>query len=112
MSTNSHVSKSLINDMIQDTITTLEKQLKASIEYQTTAYNRAKESTLRKMLGESNSTYDLFQHFKYQSTIGNVLREMERSYLAYFGKPWDYVEPITEEPVTEKTKRGRPSKAK
>jgi hypothetical protein len=98
--------------MIQDTLSTLEKQLKSSIEYQTKAYIRAKESTLRKMLGEGNSTYDLFQHFKYQSTIGTVLKEMENSYLEYFGKPWDYVEPVTEEPVQEKPKRGRKPKAK
>lgn len=112
MSTNSNVSKSLINDMIQDTISNLEKELKYAIEIQTKAYNKAKESTLRKMLGEGNSSFDLFQHFKYQSTIGAVLKEMERTYFEYFGKPWDYVEPTPEaiEEDSYKPKRGRPRK--
>lgn len=98
--------------MLNNTVETLEKELRHAIEIQTNSYQRAKESTFRKILGDSSSSYDLFQHFKYQSTIGTVLREMERSYFEYFGKPWDYVEPVQEEPVQQYVpKRGRPRKS-
>jgi hypothetical protein len=112
MSTSFNSAKSLINDMLNNTVESLEKDLRRAIESQTYAYKQAKESTFRKVLGESNSAYDLTQHFKYQSTIGNVLKEMERSYLEYFGKPWNYVEPVQEEPVHQYVpKRGRPRKS-
>jgi hypothetical protein len=102
------VAKSLINDMLQEQIAGLEKELRWAIESQTRSYKEAKEQTLLKLLDVGNSTYSIVQHFKYQVAIGSVLREMESSYFEYFGKAWDYKEPEQDE--KPKPKRGRPKK--
>ena len=90
----------------------LEKEMQRTIQRQVDFYQQTKERTLSKMLGQSEDEYSLTQNFKYQEAIGSTLREMEKSYLEYFGKPWDYVEPVVEEPVQDKPKRGRKAKAK
>jgi hypothetical protein len=110
MSTTFNVAKSL-EDMLQNKLASLETTMRIAIKYQLTYYESCKQKTLDKVLGNSESNYDLVQHFKYQATVKTVLTEMERTYLEYFGKPWDYVEPELEEvePVPTK-KRGRPAK--
>jgi hypothetical protein len=110
MNINTTIANPLINDMLQRTSEALEGSLRNAIESQLYAYHNAKQDTFRKVLGNCESSYSLVQHFKYQATIGQVLREMESSYLELFGKPWDFVEPVAEEPVTLKRKRGRPRK--
>ena len=107
MSTSSRVGKSL-DEILQDKLTLLESTMRSAIINQQEYYNQCKDNTVSKVLGDSNSSYDLVQHFKYQATVKTVLTEMERTYLEYFGKPWDYVEP--EAPKVEKRKRGRPKK--
>ena len=110
MSTNNLVANALINEMLQNRLERVKSNLLEAIKYQQAAYERAKSETFSKMLGESDSEYALISHFKYQSTIGNTFREMERAYVHYFGIPWDFV-PEEEEVIDEpKTKRGRPKK--
>ena len=110
MSTTFNVAKSL-EDMLQDKLSSLETTMRLAIKYQLRYYENCKQKTLNQVLGNSQSDYNLVQHFKYQATVKTVLTEMERTYLEYFGKPWDYVEPAPEviEPVRTK-KRGRPAK--
>ena len=113
MSTKQLVADSLINEMLQKRLDAVKANLLDAIKYQQVAYERAKSETFSKMLGESDSGYALVSHFKYQATIGTTLKEMERSYLYYFGIPWDFVpEKEEEDKVTEepKAKRGRPRK--
>jgi hypothetical protein len=112
MKANSLEAKSLINDMLHTRAEKLEKEMQRTIQRQVDFYQQTKEKTLSKMLGQSEDEYSLVQNFKYQEAIGSTLREMEKSYFEYFGKPWDYVEPVTEEPVQEQPKRGRKPKAK
>lgn len=123
MSTTQFVANPLINDMLQERIEILKADLVDAIKAQKTLYEEKEKHTVAKMLGERNSPFDVIQHFKYQATVANTLREMERTYLKLFGKPWDLEEPVKESaPVTEeisledieieepKAKRGRPSK--
>lgn len=112
MKANSLEAKSLINDMLRTCAEKLEKEMQRTIQRQLDFYRQTKQRTLSKMLGQLEDEYSLTQNFKYQETIGSTLREMERTYLEYFGKPWDYVEPVVEEPVQDKPKRGRKPKAK
>lgn len=107
MSIHTTSAKSLINDTLKEISSELERDLKSAIRYQISYYEKAKKDTLRRLLGNSDSPYDLVQHFKYQSTIFAVLQEMEKAHIELFGKPWDYVEP--EKPA--KGKRGRPKKS-
>lgn len=93
--------------MLQEKLGTVEEDLRYAIAKQVQLYELAKRQTFNLLIGNSDSTYNLTQHLKYQATIASTLREMEKTYLEYFGKPWDYVEPI-EEPV--KKKRGRKPK--
>jgi hypothetical protein len=114
MRANSPEAKSLINDMLQKHAENLEKEMRRVIQRQLDFYHKTKENTLSKMLGQLQDEYSLTQKFKYQEAVGATLREMERTYLEYFGKPWDYVEPeIAVEPEESdkpKGKRGRPRK--
>lgn len=100
--------------MLEETTTRLEETLHYAIMNQVEYYAQVKRDTFRKILGQLDSNFTLAQHFKYQASIGETLREMERTYFDYFGKPWDYVEPITEKELVEedsdKPKRGRPRK--
>jgi hypothetical protein len=111
MSTTQFVANPLINGMLQERIEILKADLIKAIKEQKLLYEQKEKHTIDKMLGQRNSPFDVIQHFKYQATVANTLREMERTYLEYFGKPWDYVEPAPEiiEPVRT-TKRGRPAK--
>ena len=106
---NNTAGTSLVNDMLQKTSNELKEHLLEAIKRQVTAYENAQQETFRKLLGNSDSYFDLTQHFKYQCTIGDTLREMQNSYLKYFGLPWDFLEEPkeVEEP---KAKRGRPKK--
>lgn len=113
MSTQQDRAKALIDDMLKRSAEALEDRMRAMIRYQERTYQKSKERTIGKMLGQIEDDHSLFACFRYQETIGSTLREMERTFFEYFGKPWDYVEPveIKEEPVAEeKPKRGRPSK--
>jgi hypothetical protein len=114
MRANSPEAKSLINDMLQKHAENLEKEMRRVIQRQLDFYHKTKENTLSKMLGQLQDEYSLTQKFKYQDAVGATLREMERTYLEYFGKPWDYVEPeipvAPEECDKPKGKRGRPRK--
>ena len=100
--------------MLQKHADNLEMEMRYTIERQLDFYKLTKERTVSKMLGNLQSEFTLTQQFKYQESIGATLREMERTFLEYFGKPWDYVEPEvtveTEECVKPKGKRGRPRK--
>lgn len=107
MSMKPNVTKSLINDMLQDKLNTVEEDLRSAIEYQAEVYKLAKRKTFELMMGTADSTYSLTQHFKYQATIASTLREMEMTYFHYFDKAWNFVAP--EE--TTKTKRGRKPKS-
>lgn len=108
-------AKSLIDDMLKATADNLERRMRIMIIGQIDYYESSKRQTLGKLLGEVDSQFSLTSTFKYQEAIGSTLQEMQKSFLEYFGKPWDYVEPIVEEvveePVTIKRKRGRPKKA-
>lgn len=108
MSTNVTSAKSLINDMLTESTERFERTLRNLIESQIRTYESAKKDTFQVAFGRI-SKFDLLQHFRYQAVIKQTLTEMERTYLEYFGKPWDYVEPVVEKP---KSKRGRPAKAK
>ena len=115
MTTKKFVANALINDMLQQRLETVKANLVTAIQRQQELYERAKSDTFSKILGESDSEYALVSHFKYQATIGSTLREMEKSYLEYFGLPWDFVpepEPVQEEETVAepKAKRGRPRK--
>jgi hypothetical protein len=113
MRANSPEAKALINDMLQKHADNLEMEMRYTIERQLDFYKLTKERTVAKMLGNLQSEFTLTQQFKYQESIGATLREMERTFLEYFGKPWDYVEPVAEEPKEcdkPKGKRGRPRK--
>ncbi len=111
MSTQQDRANALIDDMLKRSAEALEDRMRAMIRYQERTYQKSKERTIGKMLGQIEDDHSLFACFRYQETIGSTLREMERTYLEYFGKPWDYVEPVAEEPIAEeKPKRGRPRK--
>lgn len=111
MSTQQDRAKALINDMLMRSAEALEDKMRAMIRYQERTYQKSKEKTIGNMLGQNDDDHSLFACFRYQETIGSTLREMERTFFEYFGKPWDYVEPVAEEPVQEdKPKRGRPRK--
>ena len=107
MSMKPNVTKSLINDMLQDKLDTLESDLRSAISYQKEMYDSAKRQTFKILMGTVDSSYSLTQHFKYQATIASTLREMERTYFEYFDKAWDFV-PSTE---PTKAKRGRKPKS-
>jgi hypothetical protein len=102
MDSNEFAAKSMA-DMLQERIVETEISLRSAIIEQNKMYALAKEQTIRKLLGESNSSYNLIQVFKYQETIGNVLREMELTYREIYGKDWNASE--------DKPRRGRPKKA-
>jgi len=102
-----NVTKSLINDMLQDKLNTVEEDLRCAIAYQEQIYEVAKRQTFKILMGTVDSSYSLTQHFKYQATIATTLREMERTYFEYFDKAWNFVAP--EEPI--KQKRGRKPKS-
>lgn len=104
MSTKSTVANSLISDMLQDKLNTVELDLQCAIAYQHEVYKLAKRKTFELQMGNIESTYSLTQHFKYQATIAATLSEMEKTYLEYFNKPWDHKEIVQE----DKPKRGRP----
>lgn len=113
MKANSPEAKSLINDMLRTCAENLEKEMQRTIQRQYDFYQQTKQRTLSKMLGQLEDEYSLTQNFKYQETIGSTLREMERTYFEYFGKPWDFAEPVDiKEELAENTKvkRGRPRK--
>lgn len=113
MKANSIEAKSLINDMLTICAENLERRMRQMIERQQEFYKETKQKTIGKMLGTVEDQYTLTQNFKYQETIGATLREMERTFFEYFGKPWDYVEPeipVTEDEKKPKGKRGRPRK--
>jgi hypothetical protein len=103
-------AKSLINDMLKICADNLERRMRQMIERQHEFYQETKQKTIGKMLGQVEDSYSLVQNFKYQETIGSTLREMEQTFLEYFGKPWNYVEPMTEPTQPPKVKRGRPKK--
>ena len=107
MSMKPNVTKSLINDMLQDKLNTVEEDLRCAITFQKEVLDTAKRQLFGMIMGTVNSSYSLTQHFKYQATIAATLREMERTYFEYFDKAWDFVAP--EEPT--KTKRGRKPKS-
>ena len=111
MSTTESRAKSLINDMLMRCAEEIERNMRRTIERQAEFYELTKQKTLSKMLGRYEDDYSLTQQFKYQETIGATLREMERTYLEYYGKPWDYVEPETPTATTATKKRGRPRKS-
>lgn len=108
MSTTLNSANSLIDDMLNKTQARIESNLRNAIERQLMYYETTKQETFEKLLGNGDPQYTLGQQFKYLSTIGGTLQEMQKMYLELYGKPWDYVEPVT--PVKEKSKRGRPSK--
>ena len=113
MKANSPEAKSLINDMLRNCAENLEKEMQRTIQRQFDFYRQTKQRTLSKMLGQLEDEYSLTQNFKYQETIGSTLREMERTYFEYFGKPWDFAEPVDikeELADNNKVKRGRPKK--
>jgi hypothetical protein len=114
MRANSPEAKSLINDMLQKHAENLEMEMRRVIQRQLDFYKLTKERTVSKMLGNLQTEFTLTQQFKYQESIGATLREMERTFLEYFGKPWDYVEPEvaveTKECDKPKGKRSRPRK--
>ena len=103
-------AKSLINDMLTASAENLERAMREMIQNQLEFYESTKRQTIKKMLGQIDNDFSLTSNFKYQEAIGYTLREMEKTFLEYFGKAWDYVEPVAEEPVTLKRKRGRPKK--
>jgi hypothetical protein len=100
-------SNSLVNDMLQEKLKTVEEDLRCAIAYQKEVYELAKRKTFELMMGTLDSTYSLVQHFKYQATIASTLREMEMTYFHYFNKAWNFVAP--EEPIQKK--RGRKPKS-
>ena len=103
-------AKSLIDDMLKVCAEDLERRMRLMIQRQQDFYTETKQKTVGKMLGQIEDSYSLVQNFKYQETVGSTLREMERTYLEYFGKAWDYVEPVMETTQPPKGKRGRPKK--
>lgn len=113
MSIHTTSAKSMIIDTLKEISSELERDLKSAIRYQISYYEKAKKDTFRRLLGNSESSYDLVQHFKYQSTIFAVLQEMEKAHIELFGKPWDFVEPPIVSPnmVAVPKKRGRPKKS-
>ena len=113
MSTDFNSAKSLINEMLAKTTAKLESSLIYAIRSQVNYLESVKSDTFRKLIGELDSQYTAAQHFKFQSSVRLTLQEMERTYLEYFGKPWDYEEP-KEEAIDGIVlpKRGRPRKAK
>ena len=113
MSTQQDRAKALIDDMLKRSAEALEDRMRSMIKNQEAFYKQSKERTIGKMLGQVEDEYSLFDCFRYQETIGSTLREMERTFFEYFGKPWDFVEPpiVTPDKVTlPKGKRGRPRK--
>jgi len=113
MSTQQDRAKALINDMLTRSAEALENRMRSMIKNQEAFYKQSKERTIGKMLGQVEDEYSLLSCFRYQETIGATLREMERTFFEYFGKPWDYVEPpiVKPEDVSfPKKKRGRPRK--
>ena len=111
MITQQERAKALIDDMLKRSAEALEDRMRSMIKNQEAFYKQSKERTIGKLLGRIEDDYSMVSTFKYQETIGATLREMERTFFEYFGKPWDYVEPVAEEPVQEeKPKRGRPRK--
>lgn len=108
MSTNFKSAKSLIDEMLTICADNLERDMRRTIENQLNYYKLTREKTISKMLGKFEDEYSLVQQFKYLATVRTTLQEMETTFLEYFGKAWDYVEPVT--PVKEKSKRGRPRK--
>jgi hypothetical protein len=112
MSTNTFATKSLVNDMLQDKLSEVETELNGVIQNQVQLYNMAKRQTFNLLIGNSSSAYSLIQHIRYQGTIAGTLRELERTYLEYFGKPWDYEEPVEEPKVEEVAEPTKPTKGK
>ena len=113
MSTQTNRAKSLIDDMLKVCAEDLERRMRQMIQNQSDFYEETKKTTIGRMLGQVESNFNLTQHFRYQETCGATLREMERTFFEYFGKPWNFVEPpvVTPDEVTlPKGKRGRPSK--
>lgn len=114
MSTNFKSAKSLIDEMLTICADNLERDMRRTIENQLNYYKLTREKTISKMLGKFEDEYSLVQQFKYLATVRTTLQEMETTFLEYFGKAWDYVEPTelpTELPTEEKPKRGRPRKS-
>ena len=107
MSMKPNVTKSLINDMLQEKLNTVEEDLRCAIAFQKEVHDTAKRQLFGMIMGTVNSSYSLTQHFKYQATIAATLREMEKTYFEYFDKAWDFV-PSTE---PTKAKRGRKPKS-
>lgn len=113
MSTQQDRAKALIDDMLKRSAEALEDRMRSMIKSQEAFYKHSKERTIGKLLGRIEDDYSMVSTFKYQETIGSTLREMERTFFEYFGKPWDYVEPpiVKPEDVSfPKKKRGRPRK--
>ena len=113
MITQQERAKALIDDMLKRSAEALEDRMRSMIKNQEAFYTHSKEKTIGKLLGRVEDEYSMVQTFKYQETIGATLREMERTFFEYFGKPWDYVEPpiVKPEDVSFPTKkRGRPRK--
>lgn len=107
MSTDFKLAKSLMSDMLAETSARLENTMRNLIKDQVELYEQATKETFQYSLGQRDSRFNLLQHIKYQAMLKLTLSEMEHTFIKYFGKPWDYVEPAKETP-----KRGRPAKAK
>lgn len=112
MNTQQDRAKALINDMLIRSAEALEDRMRNMIKNQEAFYKQSKERTIGKMLGQVEDEYSLLSCFRYQETIGATLREMERTFFEYFGKPWDFVEPpiVSPDMVVVPKKRGRPKK--
>ena len=107
MSTDFKLAKSLMNDMLAETSARLENTMRNLIKDQIELYEQATKETFQYSLGQRDSRFNLLQHIKYQAMLKLTLSEMEHTFVKYFGKTWDYEEPVQEEP-----KRGRKPKAK
>ena len=112
MNTQQDRAKALINDMLIRSAEALEDRMRSMIKNQEAFYKQSEKRTIGKMLGQVEDEYSLLSCFRYQETIGATLREMERTFFEYFGKPWDFVEPpiVSPDMVVVPKKRGRPKK--
>ena len=100
-----------MSDMLAETSARLEKTMRNLIKDQIELYEQATKETFQYSLGQRDSRFNLLQHIKYQAMLKLTLSEMEHTFFKYFGKAWDYEEPVQEEPIQEKPKQGRKPKS-